>query len=51
MKKEKYERTALELIRFSTADIICTSIVDDYEGWNPHSPNSDSGEYEGWNPH
>ena len=51
MKKEKYERTALELIRFSTADIICTSAVDDYEGWNPQTSGPESEGYEGWNPH
>lgn len=50
MKREKYEPTTLELIRFHADDVILTS-VEDYEGWNPHDPVPDSGEYEGWNPH
>ena len=36
MKKEKYERTELEVIKFTTEDVILTSNPDDeYEGENP----------------
>ena len=49
--KEKYERSALEIIAFSTKDVILTSGEDEYEGWNPNNPGSTGGEYEGWNPY
>lgn len=53
MRKEQYERTELDIIRFRIEDVIMTSVTDDdYEGWNPHNPASgSSSEYEGWNPH
>ena len=35
MRKEKYERTELELIRFESEDVIMTSGEDEYEGENP----------------
>ena len=35
MRKEKYERTELELIRFESEDVIMTSSEDEYEGENP----------------
>lgn len=51
MKKEKYENSELEIIRFRSDDVITTSVKDEYEGWNPHEQNSGGSEYEGWNPH
>ena len=56
MKKEKYERTELEVIAFTTEDVIMTSGLDndDYEGWNPNDPGGSGGSgsgYEGWMPH
>lgn len=50
MNKEKYEPTQLEIVRFETEDVIMTSGLDEYEGWNPHSPGSGGDEYEGWRP-
>ena len=35
MNKEKYERTAFEVIRFQTDDVIMTSFPDEYEGEMP----------------
>lgn len=51
MAKEKYERTELEIFRFQTEDVICTSGLDEYEGWNPYSGGGSDSEYEGINPH
>ena len=54
MLKEKYERSELEVIAFTTEDVIMTSGFDDddYEGWNPNDPGGSGGEgYEGWMPH
>lgn len=52
MIKEKYEPTELEVVAFSTADVIMTSNPDEYEGWNPKNPGGSGGEgYEGLNPH
>ena len=53
MKKEKYERSELEIFKFRTEDVITTSnSYDEYEGWNPGgSGGTGGGEYEGWNPH
>ncbi len=31
MKREKYERTELEIIEFHTEDVIMTSELDEYE--------------------
>ena len=50
MMKEKYERAELEVIAFSTSDILIDS-EEPYEGWNPNDPGGNGGEYEGWNPH
>lgn len=37
MKKEEYEPMELEVIRFETEDVICTSGEDDETGGvNPH---------------
>ena len=35
MKKEKYERSELEVIRFRTEDILNISDPDEYEGEMP----------------
>lgn len=52
MNKEKYERSELEIIEFQSEDVIATSGLDDYEGWNPHNSGGLGGDdYEGWNPH
>ena len=50
MKKELYERSALEIITFTFEDVIATT-GDPYEGWNPKEPAGTGSEYEGWNPH
>ena len=39
MKKEKYERTELEVIRFQTEDVIMTSGLEYEEDELPLSPN------------
>lgn len=31
MEKEKYERTELEITKFQTEDVICTSGIDGYD--------------------
>ena len=52
--KDKYEKTHIEIIEFTTEDVILTSDRRSlYEGWNPGDPGSSagSGGYEGWMPH
>ena len=39
MKKEKYERTELEIIKFRTEDVITTSSIDYEEDELPFVPN------------
>ena len=39
MKKEMYERAELEMIRFQTEDIICTTGEDDELPFVPNNPN------------
>ena len=39
MKKEKYERTELEIIKFQTEDVIMTSSIDYEEDELPLVPN------------
>ena len=39
MKKEKYERTELEIIKFQTEDIIMTSNIDYEDDELPFVPN------------
>ena len=39
MKKEKYERTDLEIIKFQTEDVIMTSNMDYEEDELPFAPN------------
>ena len=47
MLKEKYERSALDIIIFTTPDVIETS-GDPYESWNPQKTGGYGDEYEGW---
>lgn len=47
MNINRYTPPELEILDFRPDDVITTS----YEGWNPQSDSSKSGEYEGWNPH
>ena len=52
MAKEQYERPWLEVIALTAEDVITNSEAggfDDYEGWNPFSPDEYEG-YEGWMP-
>ena len=44
---KKYERPELEVILYSTADVLLIS-DDEYEGWNPGGSGNSGGEYEGW---
>ena len=39
MKKEKYERTELEIIKFQTEDVIMTSGIDYEDDELPFVPN------------
>nr|WP_316624881.1 hypothetical protein [uncultured Ruminococcus sp.] len=39
MKKEKYERTELDIIKFQTEDVIMTSGIENEEDELPFVPN------------
>ena len=47
MNKKRYKLPKMEILEFEETDVL----TDSYEGYNPHSNSSNSGEYEGWNPH